>query len=196
MDRDQLESIQRYVYEAFKRDATGHDFYHMQRVVKLSGQIAEAEHADIALCEAAAWLHDIGDHKLFDNPEIAKKEMQQFLRSIAILESDISDIITIIDGVSYSKGETVPATLEGRIVQDADRLDAIGAIGIARTFAYGGANHQLIYHPSETKNSIQHFYDKLLRLRGLMHTNTAKLIAAERHQYMVDFIDQFFKEWK
>ena len=115
MDRDQLESIQRYVYEAFKRDATGHDFYHMQRVVKLSGQIAEAEHADIALCEAAAWLHDIGDHKLFDNPEIAKKEMQQFLRSIAILESDISDIMTIIDGVSYSKGETVPATLEGTL---------------------------------------------------------------------------------
>lgn len=195
MNKSQLEEMKSYVYKLFNHDATGHDFYHMERVSKLAIQIAKKEQANVFLCEAAAWLHDIGDSKLFSEQEQARKDLNLFLASISISPGKISTINQIIDSVSYSKG-LVPETLEGKIVQDADRLDAIGAIGIARTFAYGGSRNQLIYHPTNDGNtSIQHFYDKLLKLKDLMNTETAQKIAVERHVFMQNYLNQFYQEW-
>ncbi|MFC4022989.1 HD domain-containing protein [Oceanobacillus longus] len=190
----QLAAIRDYAFQLFNADVTGHDFFHMERVVNLVEQIAREENADRFICEAAAWLHDVGDKKLFKNPAQATENMHLFLDSISMEEAHITVIDTIINSISYSKGR-IPETLEGKVVQDADRLDAIGAIGIARTFAYGGANHQMIHQPGVTFTSIQHFYDKLLKLKDLMHTETAKNIAAERHQFMEKFLEQFNKEW-
>ncbi|MBP2078284.1 HD domain-containing protein [Oceanobacillus polygoni] len=192
---DQLETIRDYVFTLFREDETGHDFFHMRRVARIARRIAEAEQADVFLCEAAAWLHDVGDTKLFPNPNETVEKMNNFLASISLNEDQVHAINHIISGVSFSKGDAIPDTLEGRIVQDADRLDAIGAIGIARTFAYGGANKQLLYHPTNKSNSIQHFYDKLLKLKDLMHTETARALAKERHQYMEAFLKQFYQEW-
>jgi len=194
MKKNQLAEIKSYVFQLFNNDATGHDFYHMERVSKLAIQIAREEHADIFLCEAAAWLHDVGDSKLFSDQEQARNEMNVFLTTISMSAAQISTINQIIDRVSFRKGLT-PETIEGKIVQDADRLDAIGAIGIARTFAYGGTRDQLIYHPTDGNTSIQHFYDKLLKLKNGMNTETAKRIATERHAFMQNYLNQFYKEW-
>ncbi|MGJ9456770.1 HD domain-containing protein [Oceanobacillus sp. CF4.6] len=194
MEDKQLAAIRDYAFQLFNTDVTGHDFFHMERVVNLVKQIAREENADGFICEAAAWLHDVGDKKLFRNPAQATENMHLFLESISMEESHITIIDTIINRISYRTGR-IPETLEGKIVQDADRLDAIGAIGIARTFAYGGANHQMIHQPGVTFTSIQHFYDKLLKLKDLMHTDTAKTLAAERHQFMEKFLEQFNKEW-
>ncbi|WP_106497449.1 HD domain-containing protein [Lentibacillus sp. Marseille-P4043] len=192
---EQLKKIQTYVMNHFQEDTTGHDFFHMKRVAKTARMIAEQEFADLFICEAAAWLHDIGDHKLFTNPTKALQELDLFLESIGLATSNIKQIKTAMRDVSFSKG-AVPTTLEGKIVQDADRIDAIGAIGIARTFAYGGAKGQFIYHDTYKDNtSIQHFYDKLLTLKECMHTKTAKQIACERHKFMETYLEQFFREW-
>ncbi|WP_404452800.1 HD domain-containing protein [Virgibacillus necropolis] len=198
MDRkkDQLQTIRDYVFELFHNDATGHDYYHMERVARMAKTIAEKEGADSFICETAAWLHDIGDKKLFTNPEQARNEMDDILTKIEIDRNSIELIYEAIKDVSFSKGKT-PATLAGEIVQDADRLDAIGAIGISRVFAYGGTKEQLIYHDENPENtSIQHFYDKLLKLKNLMNTPTAIKIAQERHAFMEAYLDQFFREWK
>ncbi|WP_339228014.1 HD domain-containing protein [Oceanobacillus sp. FSL K6-2867] len=192
---EQLKHIRDYVYTLFRDDETGHDYYHMERVARIAKMIAEVEQANEFLCEAAAWLHDVGDEKLFQNPKDSIKRTNAFLASILLKETDINTINHIISGVSYSKGVVVPDTLEGRIVQDADRLDAIGAIGIARTFAYGGANQQLMYHPTKKATSIQHFDDKLLKLKDFMHTKSAKELAIERHRFMESFLKQFYEEW-
>ncbi|TXL67818.1 HD domain-containing protein [Cerasibacillus terrae] len=191
----QLEAVENYVYNLFHKDSTGHDYYHLLRVMKMAKIMAQQEGADLFICQAAAWLHDVGDIKLFSNPKLALDRMEEFLLSIHIKDEDIKKIKLAIQDVSYSKGKQ-PKTIEGKIVQDADRLDAIGAIGIARTFAYGGAKGQGIYHPAQPKEtSIQHFYDKLLHLKSSLHTKSARHIAEERHQFMEVFLDQFFKEW-
>lgn len=193
---NQLSVIREYIHNLFHDDATGHDFYHMERVARMAKMIAMEEGADSFICESASWLHDVGDKKLFTNPEQARNEMGVFLTEIGIEPSIISQIYVAIDDVSFSKGN-IPTTIEGKIVQDADRLDAIGAIGIARVFAYGGKKEQLIYHNEKPVNtSIQHFYDKLLKLGKLMNTQTAKEIAQERHIFMESYLDQFFLEWK
>lgn len=191
---EQLNAMQQYVKELFKLDVTGHDFYHMKRVAVMAKFIAEYEHADEFLCEAAAWLHDIGDYKLFQQQQQVLEEMNQFLKNISLSDNEIEMINDIIQNISFSKGN-IPETLEGRIVQDADRLDAIGAVGIARTFAYGGANGQFIYNEIPQDTSIQHFYDKLLRLKDQMNTEKAKEIATDRHQFMEQFLEQFHREW-
>lgn len=194
--KTQLHAIRNYVFNLFHDDATGHDFYHMERVARMAKTIAVKEGADSLICESAAWLHDIGDKKLFDNPEQAWNELHDFLTKLEINRSTIEQIYEAISDVSFSKGKT-PATIEGRIVQDADRLDAIGAIGIARVFAYGGTKEQLIYHDEKPDNtSIQHFYDKLLKLKNRMNTQTAIEIAQERHAFMKTYLDQFFVEWR
>ncbi|WP_067725540.1 HD domain-containing protein [Oceanobacillus damuensis] len=194
MKEKQLSSIREYAMQLFGDDATGHDYFHMERVARMAKQIAEAEKANPFICEAAGWLHDVGDQKLFSDPNKAIENMRLFLTSILLTDKEIVLIERIIKAVSFSKGE-VPDQLEGKIVQDSDRLDAIGAIGIARTFAYGGANNQLIHHPEHTATSIQHFFDKLLKLKQLMNTNTAKEIAEERHQFTEIYLKQFFREW-
>lgn len=193
--KKQLKAIQNYVSKLFSKDSTGHDFHHMKRVAKLAKLIAENEGADIFLSEAGGWLHDVGDHKLFDDPEREKEKMIQFLEEIKLDSRRIDQLITAIEDISF-RDQKIPKTIEGKIIQDADRLDAIGAIGIARTFAYGGARGQAIYdHDSPENTSIQHFYDKLLLLKDGLNTNSAKNIAETRHAYMEDFLKQFLKEW-
>lgn len=191
----QIHAIGNYVYDLFQDDVTGHDYYHMKRVARLAKHIASEEYANEFICEAAAWIHDIGDRKLFSDPVTASEDLLIFLHSIFVTDKQISFITDAIKDVSFSKGVTTPGTLEGKIVQDADRIDAIGAIGIARTFAYGGANNQFIHHPTQKQTSIQHFDDKLLKLKDLMHTDTAIAIARKRHQFMEQFLEQFMEEW-
>ncbi|MEN1969397.1 HD domain-containing protein [Lentibacillus sp. N15] len=192
---EQLTKIMHYVQPLFQDDPTGHDFTHMKRVARLASTIAAKENADIFICEAAAWLHDVGDHKLFTDTEDVLTETIVFLQSIGITDNHLDQIRVAIKDVSFSKGQ-IPQSLEGKIVQDADRLDAIGAIGIARTFAYGGAQSQLIYDDTnKQQTSIQHFYDKLLKLTERLHTATAKQIAIKRHQFMENYLEQFFQEW-
>jgi len=193
----QLAKIHDYVYVLFHDDSTGHDYYHMKRVAKMAKFISSEERGDTFISEAAGWLHDIGDKKLFNTPVEAIKEMNTFLRDIQISDHEIHQIQVAMKDVSFSKGDKTPTTLEGKIVQDADRLDALGAIGIARTFAYGGARNQLIHHPDkQDKTSIQHFYDKLLLLKDKMNTSTGKSLAMKRHIIMMEFLDHFYEEWE
>jgi len=195
--KQQLAKIHDYVYRLFHDDTTGHDYYHMRRVAKMAKFISSEEHGDTFICEAAGWLHDIGDKKLFDTPDEAVKEMNTFLKDIQISNHEIHQIQVAMKDVSFSKGAKTPTTLEGEIVQDADRLDALGAIGIARTFAFGGARNQLIHHPDKHPNtSIQHFYDKLLLLKDKMNTSTGKSLAMKRHTIMMEFLDHFYEEWE
>lgn len=193
-----INKIDAYVSDIFAEDASGHDYSHMKRVAKMAKRIAEAEQANPYISEIAGWLHDVGDQKLFVNPDEAKKSRTMFLEKIGITKNEVKQIISAIQDVSFSKGST-PETLEGKIVQDADRLDAIGAIGIARTFAYGGYRGQKIYKESNEEGgstSIDHFYDKLLLLKRLMNTESAGVIAEQRHVFLERYLEQFHKEWE
>lgn len=197
MKKDQqLQNIQQYIYKIFQKDVTGHDFFHMERVAKMAKHIAVQNNADPFICEVSGWVHDIGDYKLFNDPEKELEKLADFLTSIQFDSQDIERIFLAVKDVSFSKGDLIPETIEGKIVQDADRLDALGAIGIARTFAYGGIHGQLIYHPQRQKGtSIEHFYDKLLKLRYSMNTTEGAKIAEERHLILTDFLESFFEEW-
>ncbi|MCF3941546.1 HD domain-containing protein [Oceanobacillus alkalisoli] len=190
----QLKEIREFTYQLFHDDPTGHDYEHMRRVAVLAKEIAKKEDGDLCLCEAAGWLHDVGDRKLFPDPHQAINEMNVFLDCISIPIRTKNEINHVISTISFKTGKT-PSTWTGKIVQDADRLDAIGAIGIARTFQYGGANNQLIYKQGDSHTSIQHFHDKLLKIKDRLHTSYAKQIAEERHRWMLLFLDQFHKEW-
>ncbi|SEQ27541.1 uncharacterized protein SAMN05216232_2105 [Virgibacillus subterraneus] len=192
---EKLDAIREYIYYIFSSDATGHDYYHMKRVARMTSLIAKQEGADQFIAEAAAWIHDVGDSKLFSNSSDELDKLNDFLQTINCTQSQLKQINTAAKDVSFSKG-TTPATLEGKIVQDADRIDALGAIGVARTFAFGGSKGQLIWGNDNKENtSIQHFYDKLLKLKDLMNTSTARQIAEERHSFMKNYLDQFFNEW-
>lgn len=209
MQNELLDRAIEYIKVIFKNDASGHDFYHSLRVYKTAMRIAEIEHANILLVQLAALLHDTDDAKLFGT----SKELSHavtFMQQNGISQETIEVVCHIIREVSFKGKESVqPSSLEGMIVQDADRLDAIGAIGIARTFAYGGSRNRIMHDPEEkpllemTKEqyinnkgtSINHFYEKLLKLKDLMNTNTAKRIAEERHKFMVTFLKQFYNEW-
>ncbi len=154
-------------------------------------------------------MHDIPDDKLHDNEETGLALLDTWFRRNNLPSFQVREIKQIIDSISYSEGQTVLPSIEAKIVQDADRIDALGAIGIARTFAYGGKKGQLLYDPAisvrdsmnkeEYRNgkstSIHHFHEKLLKLTDMLHTDTAKAIAKERHQYMQQFLQQFNKEW-
>lgn len=189
-------NIRQYIAKKFNNDVTGHDFFHMERVANMAKSLAALEKADTFICEISGWVHDIGDHKLFSNPSGEIKKMNALFHAIDLNDEQIKDINKAIQDVSFSGGHKPPETLEGKIVQDADRLDAIGAIGIARTFAYGGANHQLIYHPRQNEGtSIQHFYDKLLLLKDRMNTDSARKVAENRHRILIHFLEQFHDEW-
>ncbi|MDB5176295.1 MAG: phosphohydrolase [Candidatus Saccharibacteria bacterium] len=202
-----------YVKQKFSNEASGHDWWHMYRVWQLSKTIAASEHdADSYVVELGALLHDIADWKFHDgNEEAGPKAARAWLESIQVDEPVISHVEEIIRTVSF-KGAGVPSnmqTVEGKIIHDADKLDAIGAIGIARTFAYGGANGREIYNPESIpqqhtsfdtyKNSngptIDHFYEKLLLLKDRMYTDVAKHLAEQRHNYMKAYLDEFYAEW-
>lgn len=207
-----LLAIESLVRETLAADSSGHDWPHIDRVRKVALRIARVEGADLFVVEAAALLHDIADWKFHGGddtrgPAIAAKT----LRDLGADETVCAHVADIIARLSY-KGAGVPTpmpTLEGACVQDADRLDAIGAIGVARAFAYGGHKGRAMHDPSVPpelhasfaaykKNNgptINHFYEKLLLLKDRMNTAAAKKIAAERHAFMEAFLDQFLAEW-
>ena len=199
-----------FVKKYFENESSGHDYFHTIRVYKMACHIAEKENADKDIVSLAALLHDVDDIKLSPNTNKNKDNARRFLKENHVDENTINLICEIISEISYKGVDTVPGkTLEAKIVQDADRLDAIGAIGIARTFTYGGYKNNLIYDPDikpiefssldEVKNkkntTINHFYEKLLKLKDLMNTSTAKEIAKRRHDFMVNFLDEFYFEW-
>lgn len=195
-NKDILIKTQEYIKETFLREGTGHDYYHIERVVINSRKILQTEKADGFLVELAAWLHDLGDHKLHNGVDKSEELINAFLNSLVVEQPIIDRVIEIVSQVSFSKGNR-QSSIEAEIVQDADRLDAIGAIGIARCFAYGGSKHRILYSPDEKEkesSSIQHFYDKLLKIKGLINTESAKLIAARRHSFMEEYLAEFYRE--
>lgn len=199
-----------FVREQFRDDFSGHDYYHTERVYRLALRVARAEGADLFVVSLAALLHDVDDRKLSPETHATKGKAVAFMRSHDLPEDIIQAVVEIIKRLSYAgDGADVPDTLEGKIVQDADRLDAIGAIGIARTFAYGGSHHRPMHDPDEAprlnmtreeyaasqSTSINHFYEKLLRLKDRMNTAEGKRMAQERHRFMEQYLEEFFAEW-
>ncbi|WP_413532800.1 HD domain-containing protein [Empedobacter brevis] len=196
--QDILAQTQAYIKKIFLDEGTGHDYFHIERVVTNAKKILETEEADPFLVELAAWTHDIGDYKLHNGVDKSEELIRAFLESINVEEETIQKVLEIVSQVSFSKGNK-PTTIEAEIVQDADRLDAIGAVGIARCFAYGGSVGTILYNPydnSKDASSLQHFYDKLFKLKDLMNTTTAKNMALNRHEYMEKFVEEFYQEVK
>ena len=178
----------KYIKTLFEGNADGHDAEHSLRVYKNAMRIAAGyPEADEELIALASLLHDADDHKLFQTENYSNA--RQFLKEKNVSEEETCEIVRIIGAVSFSKNKgKTPDTLEGKIVQDADRLDAMGAIGIARTFAYGGK------HGRSIEDSVQHFHDKLLLLEGTLNTEEARAMAKERHEFLVKFLDELGKE--
>lgn len=191
----------------------GHDWFHIERVYKNAVLIAQEEVCDVTVVKLGAFLHDIADSKFHDgDEEIGPKMARTFLESENVSEEIIEHVVQIIQNISFKGGnfEKTFSSKELEIVQDADRLDALGAIGIARTFNYGGFKNRALYNPSiapklnmskeEYKNSdsptLNHFYEKLLLLKDKMNTETGKKIAQERHRFMETFLSQFYAEWE
>ncbi|MBE9575672.1 HD domain-containing protein [Flavobacterium proteolyticum] len=190
----------------------GHDWFHIERVYKNALLIAEGEECDLTVVKLGALLHDIADSKFHGGDEtVGPKTARTFLESQNVSEDIILHVIAIIENISFKGGnfEKKFNSKELEIVQDADRLDALGAIGIARTFNYGGFKNRPLYNPNiqpnlnmskeEYKNSesptLNHFYEKLLLLKDKMNTESGKKIAQKRHDFMVTFLSQFYAEW-
>ena len=207
-----IENTIEFVTQQLKDAEGGHDWFHIERVYKNALLIAKEESCDIIVVELGALLHDIADSKFHDGDEtVGPKIARQFLESQKVSEEIILHVIAIIENISFKGGkfEVKFQSKELQIVQDADRLDALGAIGIARTFNYGGFKNRTLYNPEiapnlnmtkeEYKNSeaptLNHFYEKLLLLAAKMNTETGKKIAQERHRFMELFLSQFYAEW-
>lgn len=206
----ELKETEEYVKNIFEIEGSGHDWWHIYRVRNYSIKIAQKEGGNLFLIEMAALLHDLDDWKLTNESD--KNKSKKWLQKISIQSEDAEKILEIISQISFKGAgvQTKPTSIEAEIVQDADRLDAIGAIGIARTFAYGGNKSRLIYHPeinpklhddfesykNNTTPTINHFYEKLLLLKDRMNTPTGKKMANSRHKFMKDYLVQFFKEWE
>jgi uncharacterized protein len=201
-----------FVKEKLQDAEGGHDWFHVERVYNNALLIADEEICDLEVVKLAALLHDIADSKFHNGDEsIGPKIAREFLVSQSVAEEKINHIVGIIENMSFKGGnfEKQFHSKELEIVQDADRLDAIGAIGIARTFNYGGFKNRPLYNPNiqpnlnmnkeEYKNSesptLNHFYEKLLLLKDKMNTETGKKIAQKRHDFMVTFLSQFYAEW-
>ena len=199
-----------YVKKIFENDFSGHDYFHTLRVFKMATHIATEEKANLEIVQLAALLHDVDDIKLSPQTHAQKINARRFLAANNFPETTICNICQIIDEVSYLGNDSVtPKTLEGKCVQDADRLDALGAVGIARAFAYGGNHNRLMYHPdikpkmnmgneeyiNHISTTVNHFYEKLFKLTELINTSTARKIATEREAYMKNFIAEFMDEW-
>ena len=202
-----------FVKKTLAQAEGGHDWFHIERVYKNALLIAASENCDLEIVQLGALLHDIADSKFHDGDEtIGPKTARTFLESENVVATTIDHVIAIIENISFKGGkvERKFSSIELDIVQDADRLDAIGAIGIARTFNYGGFKNRALYNPDIAPNlsmtkeeykkneapTINHFYEKLLLLKDKMNTQTGKQIAQERHRYMEDFLEQFYAEWE
>ena len=213
MDNNTLISqIAQEVEAKLTGEGSGHDWWHAYRVWKMAQHIGKEEGANMLIVELAALLHDIADWKFHDGDDtVGPRVAGEMLQKHDVSADTINHIKQIIAEGSFkgAKVKTKPSTPEGEVVQDADRLDAIGAIGIARTFAYGGHKGRLMYDPSikpvmhtskeeyatDIGTTINHFYEKLLFLKDLMNTKSAKAIAEERHKFMKEYLDRFHKEW-
>lgn len=190
---DQLNLIKDYVSDVFLNDVSGHDFEHMRRVAHLAKKIAIDEKKNPKLCEIAGWVHDLIDDKLVENVAESKADLNKMLKCAGLTTEECQLIFQAIEAVSFRKGQ-IPKTEIGKIVQDADRLDALGAIGIARAFSYGSTKNQPIYG-LEGHSTLEHFPNKLFKLKDLLHTRYAKEVAIERHQVLEQFYLQLKKEW-
>lgn len=211
--REIIERTEAFVRETLKADSTGHDWWHIDRVRNVAVKLAKSEGADIFVVELAALLHDIADWK-FNGGDITAgaSKSSEWLASLGVDETTQARVAQIILTVSF-KGAGVKNevdSLEGQVVQDADRLDALGAIGIARTFAYGGHFNRVMYDPDEKPvqhetfeqykssqgTTINHFYEKLLLLKDRLNTDAAKQMAESRHNFVEDFLQEFLDEWE
>ncbi len=207
-----ISNTKNFVQDSLKDAEGGHDWFHILRVYTNSKHLLKSETANSFIVEVASLLHDIADSKFHGgDEEIGPQKARAFLEAQTIEQKGLEHVIKIIENVSYKGGHSHSEfhSKELEIVQDADRLDALGAIGIARTFNFGGFKNNPIYDPSvpaypeqskedyKKSNSptINHFYEKLLLLKDKMNTNSAKAIAEKRHNYMVSYLDQFYKEW-
>ena len=186
-----IEELLAFMKEEMTNQYVGHDYDHSVRVYNTACLIGASEDCDMVIVIASAIVHDYIDHKLFDNIEEQKQKLTNKLIEVGFHSDKIQRIFDIIEHMSYSKGETM-TTIEGKIVQDADRIDALGAIGIARTFAYGGSKGRALYGADDS--SVQHFHDKLFKLKNLMNTSKGKTLAIERHEFMIIFLDQLKRE--
>ena len=208
MDESVFTEARSFVESLFAGDSGGHDIWHTVRVHDLARTICSEEGGDEGIVRMAALLHDADDRKLFGDNGLANA--WGFMSSHGIPYDVAEKVCTIISQISFKGSDSVtPDTIEGRIVQDADRLDAIGAIGIARAFAYGGSRGRAMHIPGETPKegmdaeqyfansgtTINHFYEKLLLLRDMMGTATGRRMAEARHAYMVGFLEEFSAEW-
>lgn len=209
MHNEIIDRAAEYVKEKFENEYSGHDWFHTLRVFRMAKRIAEAEGADIVTVQLAALLHDVDDRKLSPETYENKANARRFLTENKVDDGKTDEICRIIGEISFSEGR-VPSTIEGKCVQDADRLDAIGAVGIARAFAYGGSHNRLMHHPdiapktnmtkeeyvNSKSTTVNHFYEKLFKLTDMMNTETAKSIAREREEYMRGFLAEFLDEWE
>ena len=208
--QEQLKAMEQYAKRVLDSDTSGHDWSHIERVVNTTKTIAKAEGTDLFICEAAALLHDVIDDKIVQNPADALKELKKFLTSIEVTPEQIEAIVSIITRMSFKNHkEQQELSFEGKVVQDADRLDAIGAIGVARVMCYSGSTGRPIHKPEmkprenltpeEYRNgestAIMHFYEKLLKLKDLMNTDYGKKLAKGRHEFLELYLKQFYAEW-
>jgi uncharacterized protein len=208
-----IDSTILFVKENLQNAEAGHDWFHVERVYKNALLIAKEQECNLDIVKLGALLHDIADSKFHNGDEtIGPKVAREFLESQKVTEEVITHVVNIIENISFKGGnfENKFTSIELDIVQDADRLDALGAIGIARTFNYGGFKNRPLYLPNvapnlnmtkeEYKNSaaptLNHFYEKLLLLKDKMNTDTGKKLALERHKFMENFLSQFYAEWQ
>ena len=209
--KELIEKTVDFVKKELKNTETGHDWWHIYRVWKLAQFIAKKEQVNSFVVELGALLHDIADSKFYDgNEEIGPKKARDFLESLKVKKEIIDHVEKIVKNISFKGVQHIQEfkSPELNVIQDADRLDALGAIGIARTFNYGGFKNRLIYDPNikpnlnmtkeeykaSTTPSINHFYEKLLLIKGRMNTNTGRQMAEKRHEFMEKFLNQFYKE--
>ena len=206
-----LLEVATYVEQKLSGEGSGHDWWHIVRVRNMAKNLALAEGGDSFICQLAALVHDLVDDKLVADEGLALTEVRDLLTRLGVRSDQTDQVLAIIQANSYKGGSQnhLDLTLEGQIVQDADRLDAMGAIGVARTMAYSGYHGRVIHDPevavrqnmtleeyrSHQGTAITHFYEKLLLLKDLMNTKTAQELAKRRHAFMEAYLEQFFAEW-
>ena len=207
-----LQEVAAYVEQKLSGEGSGHDWWHIARVRKMAEKLALAEGGNPFICQLAALVHDLVDDKLVADEKLALAEVRDLLTRLGVSLDQTDQVLAIIQAISYKGGSQnhLDLTLEGQIVQDADRLDAMGAIGVARTMAYSGYHGRVIHDPevaarqnmtleqyrSHQGTAITHFYEKLLLLKDLMNTKTAKDLAKGRHAFLEAYLEQFYAEWE